>query len=298
MWGSNEFLRQFTKRVKGRLDKLCNSFEAKCYEVFFRHKNKHSNNSIVSSHGPIVSLTTYGTRTRKAYLAIESIARGHFLPSRLILWIDEAHVVEQLPIELKRLQKRGLEIKLCLNYGPHKKYYPYIAGELSFSKPLVIADDDTIYPRDWLLRLKESYRQDSNTVLCYRARRIIVTEAGLAPYSTWHLVQDTIPSYLNMATGCAGVMYPEQFLLILKEQGTEFLQCCPLGDDLWLHVQAIRAGYRIRQVAETFHLLEVPNTQLNALHFSNTLVGNDQQIQKTYTFDDLKILLGEAANSP
>ena len=39
--------------------------------------------------GPVVSLTTYGRRVHVVFLAIESIARGHTNPSRLILWLDD-----------------------------------------------------------------------------------------------------------------------------------------------------------------------------------------------------------------
>ena len=114
-------------------------------------RNHFSRSAIsIGGHGPVVSLTTYGKRANKAYLAIESIARGSLLPSRLILWLDEQVLYDDLPAPLFRLTRRGLEIKLCKNYGPHKKYYPYVESQTTFTSPLVTADDDTIYPRSWL----------------------------------------------------------------------------------------------------------------------------------------------------
>src|ERR1700761_4729145 len=85
--------------------------------------SRHSNAPITDPGGPVVSLTTYGARSRKVYLVIESIARGTMLPSRIILWIDNENLFNNLPLSIKRLVQRGLEVKLCPNYGPHTKYY-------------------------------------------------------------------------------------------------------------------------------------------------------------------------------
>ena len=88
--------------------------------------NRFKRSSFLRGGGPVVSLTTYGKRIGTVYLTIESIARGYTLPSRVILWLDEESVFDNLPVSLQNLRKRGLEIKLCKNYGPHKKYYPYV----------------------------------------------------------------------------------------------------------------------------------------------------------------------------
>lgn len=268
--------------------------EVALFSVVFARQNKNSKESILDLNGPVVSLTTYGRRTQQVYLAIESISRGLLRPSRLILWIDEVDVLRHLPVELLRLQKRGLEIKICQNYGPHKKYYPYLLEQESFEKPLVIADDDTFYPRDWLSRLDQAYREQPRMIYCYRARRIKMDGHDMTPYTTWKMVRDTDASYLNLATGCAGVMYPAEVLEYIKKQGTAFQQCCPMGDDLWLHANSILAGFRIRQVVKKFHLLEIPGTQANALYRTNISEGNDAQIEKTYAAEALAVLLREA----
>jgi hypothetical protein len=90
------------------------------------------------------------------------------------------------------------------------------------------------------------------------------------------------------------VIYPPSFLAHLKRQGSGFLDCCPKADDLWLHVQAIRAGYRVRQIstrAKRFH--EVPGSGAIALWNHNGSGGNDAQIRATYTEDDVRILREE-----
>ena len=115
--------------------------------------NRHGTFRITAPGGPVVSLTSFGKRIDSVYLAIESIARGSTLPSELILWLDDETRYNSLPSTLERLARRGLTIKLSKNYGPHTKYYPYISSQHEFSLPLVTADDDIIYPRDWLHNL-------------------------------------------------------------------------------------------------------------------------------------------------
>ena len=60
--------------------------------VWYFLLNRLTGKPVTEPGGPVVSLTTYGTRSRKAYLAIESIAQGRLRPSRLILWIDDENL--------------------------------------------------------------------------------------------------------------------------------------------------------------------------------------------------------------
>ena len=126
--------------------------------------NRFSRKAVATKEpGAVVSLTTYGRRVGAVHLAIESIARGDTKPSRLILWLDDAALFANLPRPLLRLEHRGLEIRLCKNYGPHKKYYPYVESQKAFPYPLATADDDVIYPRSWLAGLLDAYSADSRT---------------------------------------------------------------------------------------------------------------------------------------
>lgn len=172
----------------------------------FKILNQRSISSIVSPGGPVVSLTSYGKRIDTVYLAIESIARGSLLPSELILWLDEEEHLKSLPVTLQRLKQRGLAIRSCRNYGPHKKYYPYVASTETFAVPLVTADDDVLYPRDWLRSLVNAYESDSNVVSGYRARTILFEGDQIAPYSRWTLCTSTRPSWRHLLNGVSGVI--------------------------------------------------------------------------------------------
>jgi hypothetical protein len=262
-------------------------------------RNRDSSASIISSSGPVLSVTSYGDRLRSVHLALESIAAGSVLPSRLILWVDTAEAFASPSLELKRLVERGLEIRLCDNYGPHTKYYPYLLATGRFDAPLVTADDDQIYSRWWLEGLVRSYDNYPDAVSCYRAHTITLRDDAIAPYRSWDPCVSAIPSLLHFATGVSGAMYPPSFLKWLKEAGAGFTQVCPKADDTWLHANAVRAGVKIRQIWERpLRFPFSPGTQNMGLYHNNVLLDqNDTQIRMTYTSDDLERLRSATSES-
>jgi hypothetical protein len=224
--------------------------------------------AVVSPGGPVVSMTTYGKRVDTVYLTLESIALGSRLPSRLILWLDELDRYHNLPESLRRLQARGLEIRLTPNYGPHKKYYPYLQSGAVLDAPLATADDDVIYPSSWLKGLSDSY----------------------------NAYPSLVPSFLNFATGVSGTIYPPALQEQIKAAGLGFEPLCPRADDVWLHLQALRGGFRVKQLKSWEQSFpELPGTQDMGLVVENVHGSqNDLQIQKTYTAADIALLRAES----
>lgn len=257
--------------------------------------NLFGNAPVTHHDGPVVSLTTFGKRAEKVHLAIESIARGSIRPSRLILWIDEEALLYNLPRTIRRLQKRGLEIKPCKNYGPHKKYYPYVSSQPSFEAPLAIADDDVLYPRYWLKKLIEASQDYPETVNCFWACVLDLDTDGIRKYCDLRRCNSTDPRFCHLAIGAMGVIYPPSFLTVLKRAGTSFETSCPRADDIWLHVQALRAGYKVRQILPRlpyFSFQGIPGTGRTALSRENITFGdgNDRQIKATYKEVDIQLL--------
>lgn len=265
--------------------------------------NRYGRSAVTSPCGPVVSLTTFGKRSGRVYLAIESIADGTSKPSRLILWIDEPALLCDLPKTLLRLQRRGLEIRMCRNYGPHKKYYPYVESQERFDTSLVTADDDVLYPRYWLKELIYANERYPNNVNCYLAHVIVLNENTIGEYRLWKSCGSTREDVLNVATGMGGVIYPAKFLPVLKRAGTDFAICCPKGDDLWLHTQALRSGFKTRQIFSRLPYLAfqaIPGMADTALSLENVTRGNgnDTQIRATYTEADLRLLQLDYAIAP
>jgi hypothetical protein len=262
--------------------------------ILLARRNQSSTSPVISVEGgAVVSLTSYGERIANTYLTIESIGRGTVLPSRLILWLDESERGRPLPSELNRLVDRGLEIMFSPDYKPHKKYYPYVASQDSFHSPLATADDDTLYPPWWLERLVEAHRSHPNFVSCYRSRVIAMNKNGIDRYANWGVSRrGRIASVRHIAIGGSGVIYPPALLRALKDSGTAFIDKCLAADDLWLHVHAIRNGFKIRQIDSVPHLFPtLPGTQRGGLYRTNLGANrNDKLIHATYNEADIETL--------
>ena len=252
---------------------------------------------------PVVSLTSYGDRIALAHLAIESILRGRLRPSRVILWVDDRQTCDRLPAQIRRLQRVGLEVRVADGgTGPHTKYFDALALALEDDVPLVTADDDTIYPVDWLHKLFEQHLGHPDALTCYRARRVVVDTSDddrgprLASYSEWPLVQDSVESNRNFVTGVSGALYPVELMRALLARGTRFEQACPRADDVWINHTALQAQIPIRVVdGRSRDFISVDPAQAVGLKHANVAQGgNDVQIDATYSELDRKQLAGSS----
>lgn len=275
---------------------IVKGFEKLKYLTLLQLSSFLSHKSLLGDAKVVVCLTSFGKRIDGVFYTLESIGRGEVKPFRLILWLDDENIIQNLPANLKRLQKRGLEIKHTKDYGPHKKYYPYVCECFNAQLPLVTADDDIFYPKFWLKGLLNAYEQDATVVSCYRAQVVTLKDnmKSIGDFYTWAMCSSTIPSYLNHATGCSGVIYPPKLQKILAEQGEDFEHKCPKGDDIWLHVNAIRNGFKIKQIyKEDLNFRAIPLSQKTGLKWENASGKNDIQAKLTYTDADIDILKKE-----
>jgi hypothetical protein len=252
-------------------------------------RNADSQASVLDPAGPVLSLTSFGERLDQVHYMLESVAAGELRPSRLLLWVDEQRLAQGLPPTLQRLIARGLEVKGCIDVGPHTKYYPSVS-QLQLDRPLVTADDDVLYPRRWLARLVAAARRAPQFIHAHRAHRFSFGPDGQpAPYAGWPPCRVTSPSHRHFVTGVAGVLYPPAMVQALREAGDGFLACCPRADDIWLNAVALRAGVQACQVTP-FHpvLFELPGSRRGGLARHNVQGGgNDAQLLATYRPEEL-----------
>jgi len=237
----------------------------------------------------VVSMTTYGDRIKHVHYTIQTIANGSSKPQRIILWIGHADT-HLITTDLRDLVTRGLEIRYTTDYGPHTKYYPYCraaAASPDHELPLVIADDDVLYPTGWLGALIDSAASEPLPVIvAHRAHRIKVENGVVFPYKEWLWEGGTeSPSFANFATGVSGVLYPLEFVKRVGQIGSaEFTECALLNDDLWLHSRSVLFEIPTKQVSHTAALYAEhhPDTQ-KRLSDINAGGNNDAIVTKIYT---------------
>jgi hypothetical protein len=266
--------------------------------VYLRLRNLVARGPATGYAPVVVSMTTHGDRIHTVSVAIESIARGKVRPQRLLLWLQSAEQFEARPESLRRLERRGLEILLTSNYGPHTKYYPFVQSVERHTLPLVTSDDDVIYPPNWLGRLMAANHEHREAISGHWVSIMGVSGDRMTAYATWERARDTAVRAANFAIGVSGVIYPPAMLEELKRRGEGFLSVCPSADDIWLKWVALRAGIPVRQVGPVpHHFPIIPGSQGQALVKTN--VGenrNDHWIRGLYSAEDAAALGNQGAS--
>ena len=226
----------------------------------------------------IVSLTSYPARFGTLHLTLACLLDQSAKADRTILWIAH-HDMGQLPADVRRLERRGLEIRACDDLRSYKKLIPTL--EAFPDAFIATADDDIYYPHHWLEQLADAVEE--GVIPCHRAHRIKrALDGSIAPYSDWEIdVQDASarrPSGDILATSGAGALYSPRSLSPITTNRSQFQRLCPSGDDLWLFWCARLAGTLAKKVGGKLRLVTWPNTQTSALWAPNEAGGNDRMI--------------------
>ena len=101
-------------------------------------------------------------------------------------------------------------------------------------------------------------------------------------------------SYVAIALGTSGVVYPPAFLAALRAEGERFLEAAPRDNDIWVNAVAVRAGIRAWQIRATPTMFtQVPGTQHGtSLWRHNRDGGYDERIAATYGPADVARMRG------
>ena len=225
----------------------------------------------------IVSLTSYPARFGTLHLTLRSLLNQDVKPDCTVLWIAHTdHCL--LPRSVLALQEAGVTIRVCDDLRSYKKIVPLLSR--APDAYIVTADDDTYYPRAWLRRFIENFR-NAREILCQRARRIALENGGFAPYKTWETIKKAAEGPHVFPTGIGGVFYPPGALGPDTLRSDRFLELCPTSDDVWLYWMAKAAGSSHRMIEPTGKFTPWPTSQRSGLWRQNiTENQNDRQIRR------------------
>lgn len=175
-------------------------------------------------HKIIVSFTTTSSRIKYINQMLHSLFTQSMWANEINLWIsrdsflhDEGILPEQIPEKLKTLtnfNKLNFNIKYTENTAGYRKLLPVLEENRNRDDVVIItADDDTIYPENWIEKLYNQFL-DEQCIIAYRARRITLGPNGdLLPYEQWTLLDswDYTRELMLCPTGNAGVLYSPAF---------------------------------------------------------------------------------------
>lgn len=232
----------------------------------------------------VVSLTSHGHRIHTAYLAIESIMQQTMLPNKIVLWLSE-DVRNNIPLSLKRLERRGLTIAYTRDIGPYTKLIPSL---YQYPDTIIITvDDDMLYRHDTIERLVNSYKAYPTAISCIRGAKILIDKKNKMPKSYLKWDWDAKPDHPDLsilATGSSGALYPPHCFHDEVFDEEKFLSLCPTEDDVWYKVMEIKKGTKttIIDVGSDpfFYQTQIDSVQDIALWRNNVYGGqSDKQIR-------------------
>ncbi len=288
-----KLVRQYLpSRYEPRVTRRVRDVEVGAFTMYLALKNRLSKKCVQEREDrPIVSLTSFPARLDTVYLTIESILRQSAPPASIYLWLYEGEIsYANLPVTLRRLEKRGLHIEFVPDNLRGAKKLVYAARRLP-DRVIVTADDDVLYPKDWLSKLIVASRESPGTVVCHRGHAIKRRPDGEF-YRYWdcmsHDSGGAAPSYHLLPTGVGGVLYPPRVLHSQVFDIELMNRLCPIADDVWFKAMTLLKGVKSRRVGEkNFMPVMIPGSQEQALIHENKY-SNDGQIEKTFSYFDLK----------
>ena len=224
----------------------------------------------------IVSLTTYGSRIEGVYVTIESLFQQTHKADKIILWLsrDEFNA-SILPETLKLAQARGLEIGYCKDMLSYKKLLPTLQA---YPNDLIItADDDILYPANFIEKLYKSYMQNPDVIHCNLGHRITYKKSGrLEDYTKWGYVSPGEDVETFNLTGTGSLYFPDCFHDDVYKDNI-FLETCPTTDDIWFKCMNVLNGVSARRIEHSnyfdmghFKYFTLPGSQETALWRKNS----------------------------
>lgn len=253
----------------------------------------------------IVSMTTFPPRAKFAAQTLDSILCQSLRPDRIVVWLAEDECGGQnVPAELMRY--KDLNVEFHFTEKSMRSYQKLIFTIKEFPEAIIVTvDDDVIYSSTMLENLYVSYKKYPYDISCHRAHRILFDENNKPlPYKQWKMrISDRTPSFMHLATGVGGVLYPPHCLdsRFFDLEGIKKL--APTCDDLWFWAMEVLNGVKTRVVKGYNTQLEyaqgsqdLSRAGANQLHKINVEGdGNDIQfanILKAFP-DIMKIISGK-----
>ena len=253
--------------------------------------NEYNGVNILKRETPvIVSLTSYEERFNDLELSLYSLLTQRIKPDRIILWLSNNLSLTDLPYKITKYIKNGLEIRFVEDLGSYTKII-YTLKEFQDSI-IVTADDDVIYPKNWLELLYHSYVANPKDIQVHRAHRVGINNGEIIPYEEWNKhVDEEFSRFDNFLTGVGGVLYPPNCFCSEVFRKDIFTKYCSTADDVWLWFMALLSNRKIRVVKGHIKTLTCTNIlrQLNiqkskTLYKTNRTGNNDRQIENLMKF--------------
>lgn len=231
-----------------------------------------------------ISLTSISPRIERLAPVIRSMLAQTLPPARIVIHLSrDPYMLDQgiaaLPDDLDSLvDGNRVQVVWVENTGSYRKILPWLDQHIGTPRLVVTADDDTLYPPDWLERLVAG-RKATGAVTAWSAHPIPLRNNRVARYGRWFReAKIEGPALRLLPVGKDGVLYagtdfPPEVLDVATAR-----QLAPTGDDLWLRWHVARLGILACTVGKGQSLAEVSRGGPSLWHNFNKNGGNDAPV--------------------
>lgn len=229
----------------------------------------------------VVSLTSHPYRINSVYKTISLLLNQTVKPDRVVLWLAQEQFKDvEVPDSLQNLEKYGLEIKwVDRDIKSFKKLVPSVK---EFPDSIIItADDDILYPNNFVESLYSSYLKNPDFIHANRAFLIKQHKKDGKFYicSRNYVYNKTyLPRFRNELMTGYGTLFPPNSLnkTILNDE--IFMKEIPTNDDIWFWAMAVLNNSKIMVNKNTYqlHLVEDKSSQefsLKNMNRNDTTTG-------------------------
>ena len=195
----------------------------------------------------IVSLSSNRESFDNLELSLFSIFMQQIRPDKVILWIsDEYDNVSYLPYSITKYIKNGLEIRFVAELNSYTNLF-YSLKEYPESI-VVTAEDNVIYPKNWLRKLYHSYIVNPQDIHVHLAHNIRISGKNDLSVDDESFVTDEGSGFSNFIVSSGGVLYPPKCFVKEVFRKDIFQKLAPEDSDIWIWTIALVSNRKIRVV--------------------------------------------------
>lgn len=215
----------------------------------------------------VVSLTTIRSRLPKLHHVLRSLAGQDVKPEKIYLvvsreprYLDEGVSADDLPEKVAAMVDAGVVSMIeAPNDGPYRKLLPVLRMYWGTDMFIATADDDSVYPVDWLSSMLRARKKAPDAVVAHAGRAMSVQAGQFIDYKKWRKFPVPPESYgeldpryhplFTLPIGKDGVLY-HSGSLGHPDIVDELRHVAPLQDDLAFKAASMMMNIPVRLVAE------------------------------------------------
>ena len=218
----------------------------------------------------VVTLTTVPDRVTLILPAVRSLLDQTWAADRIILAWPRHSIRSGVPYPPPPPLPEGVEILHCEDQGPATKLLPALRAEPDAI--LIVADDDVIYPEDFIETLVRAHRKEPTAALGWRGWKL---EQGRDPRELDHVFATAVETSekVDILLGTWGYLVPPHVLGEDIHSFENWPKEVRWVDDIWISGHLARRGVIRRVIPATGLPIETRASAIAALTFGPNRSG-------------------------